>query len=214
VRSIIYNYQGGAGGEGYVASKHGLPHEISKSGKVMLHDEMHNLPKKLVQEGNFFDSLMQLNRGIYLTHHLYLLNDNELKKLAAKHEIISIDARANHHEIFLLRLFKDYARKINADKIPLILNGDIKLISNPENLSLIHHLSYNGSLPDKINHMIKEYANGEGPFFKDNVYWHHHLNRIPGERIVYKTKPKLGHIFMYGQYWNLDDILSWMIYGK
>lgn len=210
MRSIIYNYQGGAGGEGYAARKHGLPHTIDKVGKVRLRDSKHNLPKDLVLSNYFFQGLMDLEQGIYLSHHLYLLDDHELEQIDHKFDIVSVDASKHLNEIFLLRLFKDFARLREDKLIPIILNTSIDYFCNTGNLSLIHHLSYPGSIVEKIRCIVKEYSNKQGIFYKDNVYWHDQLRRIPGKKLEYKPKETLGQIYLHGCYWNLDTILHEM----
>ena len=210
MRSIIYNYQGGAGGEGYAAKQHGLPHSIDKVGKVRLQDSKHNLPKELVLSGNFFRGLIELGQGIYLTHHLYLLDDHELKQIEQRFDIISIDASQHLNEIFLLRLFKDFARLREDKLIPMVLSGSIMQFYNAGNRSLIHNLPYPGSIIEKIQRMLEEYSDKRGMFYQDNVHWHDQLQRIPGKKLEYSPKGPLSQIYLHGCYWDLDAILHGM----
>jgi hypothetical protein len=207
VRSIIYNYQGGAGGEGYVARKHGLPHTIDKNGKFRLSNEKHNLPKRFIQEGRLFQGLMDVDQGIYLTHHLYFLNQEELLALSKKFEIITIDSTAHKEEIFLMRLFKDYVRRIDSPLIPLILNYEITLIQNTKLGCLLDYLDYGDWIPNKIERILAEYASHDGMFYNDNIHWHSNISRIPGSKVEYIKKPSLGQLYLHGQYWNLNDLL-------
>ena len=213
MRSIIYNYQAGAGGEGYVAKQHDLPHSVDKVGKVRLHNSKHNLPKELVLTDNFFGRLMELGQGIYLTHHLYLLNVAELEKIYDKFDIISIDSSQHLNEIFLMRLFKDLAYIRDDKETFLILQGKIRSFINLKKSSLLHHLTPGGSIPDKIKNLIAEYSRRQGIFYDDNINWHKQLTRIPGEKLLYKSKGKLGQIYLHGCYWDLDAILCEMHNG-
>lgn len=206
--SIIYNYQGGAGGEGYAAKTHRLRHRIDKVGKVRLLDEQHNLPKTFVLQGQLFEGLMNLGAGIYLTHHLYLLNDEQLAQIDKKFEIFNIDSSQDQEEIFLLKLFKDYSRRMDSATIPMILNGKISLIENHKRGCLLDYLYDEDQMPNKIQKMIAEYSNHEGEFYQDNVNWHNCLDRIPGHRIKYLKKQSLGQVYLYGHYWDLDCLLS------
>lgn len=206
--SIIYNYQGGAGGEGYAARKHGLAHTVSKTGKVKLADEKHNLPKTFVQEGRLFQGLMDIDEGIYLTHHLYLLTDSQLAHLGKRFIIVNIDSTEHKEEIFLLRLFKDYTRRMSDQTIPLILDGNVTLIDNAMGGCLLDHLDYGDSMVNKIQGIIAEYASHRGIFYNDNMKWHDYLDRVPGMKEKYVQKQSLGQIYLYGCYWNLDQLLG------
>jgi hypothetical protein len=207
VRSIIYNYQGGAGGEGLAAKLHHLAHTIDKIGKVRLSDDNHNLPKKFVQEDRLFQGLMGLDPGIYLTHHLYILDDEQLMSINQRFDIVNIDSTQDQEEIFLLKLFKDYARPIEDEIIPMMLSGKITLFKN-DNGCLLDHLDYGSNIPHKIMNILDEYSAHRGMFFEDNQNWHDQLSRIPGTKRQYSSKYKLGQVYLHGCYWNLDELLD------
>jgi len=211
VGSIIYNYQAGAGGEGFVARHHGLAYAIDKLDKVRFKDDHHNILKDSAASAEFFYNIMELEDSIYLTHHLYLLDDDQLRAITSKHHIRSVDSSAAYNEIFILRLFKDLLRLRDEKDIWIILSGKLYSYENLGKNCILDHLIPGDDIGVKIDFCIADYANREGIFYQDNLNWHDNLARIPGEKIIYSKKPRLGQLYLHGRYWDLDSLLNRMV---
>ena len=214
MKPIIYNYPGGAGGEGFAANQHSAEHFIDKMGKVKLKDDRHNLPKSLVLSGDdFFQTLMSLpDFDFYLTHHLYLLDEEQLALLTNRFDLVNISNEQDHNETFLLKIFKDYA-KIKTGEVSLFLNGKTmrKSVITGSVLGELHDLlqyEFDPYIPSRIRGLITEYSMRRGEFYQDHLRWH--SKRYPGVYIKYKKKVKMGIHYSMGHYWNLDDLLEEM----
>lgn len=193
-----------------MARHHGLTHAIDKLDKVRLKDDHHNMLKDSIASDEFFRNIMELEDSIYLTHHLYLLDDDQLRVIASKHHIRSVDSSAAFNEIFILRLFKDLLRLRDEKDIWIILSGKLYSYENSGKSCILDHLIPGYDIGAKIDLCLADYANEEGIFYLDNLNWHNNLARIPGEKIIYGKKPRLGKLYLHGHYWDLDSLLNRM----
>lgn len=212
----LYNYPGGAGGESLSARLHGMDKMIDKMGKVHLVNQKHNLPKDKILEGTeaYYQSLL-IDRSLefYLTHHLYVLDDQRLSQIGQIYDIVNIDDSKHHNQTFLMKLFKDYLR-LRSGEVTLFIDGNPykKKISKGSVASELHDLlscDLPQTLEERILHLVDEYGHRKGPFYKEHLRWH--SMEYPGTYIEYLPKERLGHCYIQGSYWDLDALLDRMI---
>ena len=209
-KAIIYNFVGGAGGDGYAAKMHDAPHRITDLGKVKLLDDSHTVMKELVYSRfhDFFDAVMDLPpNDFYVTHDLNLLTDDQLERLDREFEIINIDDKHAHAETFLLNMLKNVLPKRQHD-ITLVLGGKRLFCRNPHGLSVLElwdeitDSEYPDDIRSRFDIMIQEYRNKQGLFYQQHSAWH--SKKYPGRYVKYQEKQRLGTYLVQGLAWDLD----------
>ena len=210
-KAIIYNFVGGAGGDGLAAKNHNAPHTLTELGKVKLLKKSNTVMKELVWDrfDDFFDAIMSLPpNDFYVTHDLNLLNETQLELVYRDFDIISIDDSESHIETFLLNLLKNVIPQ-RAHEITLVLGGKKLYCKNEHSLSVLElwdeitGKDYPKDLRARFEMLLQEYCDGQGLFYEQHQSWH--SKRYPGRYIKYKAKETLGTYKVRGITWNLDQ---------
>ena len=216
MRAVIYNFVGGAGGDGLAARTYNADHRRDKMDKMKIKPGLSTILKDIVHVrlDDFYEAIMELPANdFYVTHHLNLLNPDQLESVASNFEIINIDDNHAHRETFLLTFFKNEMRRTVGTYV-LTVGKKVYTFTSDEPRSAVdmwNELSGNDfpeDLPARVACMLDEYSRGKGLFYEHHRAWHD--VKYPGKYIRYERKPSLGTYYMHGYYWDLDSLRAKM----